>query len=181
MTKNRYLQDLLRESSPTARIEIARWQFLEEVFYFCGKIFLIWLLVYLFGRYADIIFNFTQKLSLDTNLADLKYYIVSGFALIPLFNTLKEFPHLFYSLSIRVYATPKYIIYKEGFYNKKVEKIFLSNIDNIDFTYTKLGKIFNYGTIHLTNAGGTVSLFHIKNNKRNYNKLKVLIEISNRK
>lgn len=181
MKKNRYLQDLLRESSETYKIEIARWQFLEEVFYFIGKIFLIWLIVYLYGKYAGTVFNFTKRLNLETNLEDVKYYIVSGFALIPLFNTLKELPHLFYSLSIRVYATNKYIIYREGFYNKKVEKIFLSNIDNIDFTYTKLGQLFNYGTIHLTNAGGTVSLYHIKNNKRNYNKLKVLIEISNKK
>lgn len=178
MKENNYLEKLLKESSKDEKIEIVKWQFLEELLYFLAKIMLIMLVVYSYGRITSYIYQVTQFFELEGKfrIDDIQYYIISGFALIPLFNTLKTFPKLFYSRTIEIYANKDYIFYKQGFFTKKIEKIYLSNIDNLDFKVTMIGRLFNYGSLYLTNAGGTVSLLCIKNTEENYKKLQILID-----
>lgn len=177
--KSNHLTNLLAGSYKDLEIEIVKWQCLEELGYFLLKFFLIIGIFYSYGKIIGYVFLVKEFFQLDVQIRfdEIGSYIISGFAIIPLFNLIKTFPSLWYSRTIKIFVNPQYIIYKQGAFNLNIEKIFLSNIDNIDFTRSLAGRIFNYGEIHLTNAGGTLSLKCVKNTKENYEKLKVLLDI----
>ena len=69
-----------------------------------------------------------------------------------------------------------YISVKHGLLYTKYDKLYLTDLNNIELYRSLCGKIFGYSTLELYAFGGYVCLPYLKNTKNNFKIIKKLME-----
>lgn len=95
---------------------------------------------------------------------------------IPLIGILRAVTSVLDSLFVEIGIGDKLIICKEGFYNKRLDKLYVKHIDNVEVHTTIFSELFNYGHITLYSFGGNINLPFVKDYQNVYFMIKNKIE-----
>jgi len=176
MTKRLFLQkhqgiNLLFEESNAQHIDIQKLQFIEEL---VRLSFIVLVLIGLFVIFNKI-GNFLYKIDILSNFSYHTDYLYSIFIL-PLIYYLKDIVNAFDSLFVIAIIKDNCLTVKRGLLFTKYDKLYLKDVNNIEYYRTLGGKIFGYGQLDLYAIGGILSLPFVKDNKHNFIIIKNIIK-----
>ncbi|WP_169338286.1 PH domain-containing protein [Colwellia piezophila] len=83
--------------------------------------------------------------------------------LLPVLYIFKDSHVVFKPFTIKVLLNDKDVTVTSGFFTKRHDKLTIRTVDNIELITTPIGRLYNYGTLHLYTPGATVTLPYIKN------------------
>lgn len=169
INKNRIqkiLNDSKREDVTVEKINTAKnapiLEFIISILLNIVGIMIVYWLVIL-GAHLLKIENFNQ---------DFLYSLI----FLPMIGILRAVTSVLDSLFVEIGIGDKLIICKEGFYNKRLDKLYVKHIDNVEVNTTLFSEFFNYGHITLYSFGGNINLPFVKDYQNVYFLIKHKIE-----
>jgi len=163
--------DRLFEESNAQHIEIQKLQFIEEL---VRLLFIVCVLICLFVIFNKI-GNFLSQIAILSNFSDHTDYLYSIFIL-PLIYYLTDITRAFDSLFVTALIKDNSLTVKRGLFFTKYDKLYLKDVNNIEYYRTPGGKLFGYGQLDLYAIGGVLSLPFVKDNKHNFIIIKNIIK-----
>ena len=138
------------------------------------------IILILFINYFKIpIINQIKKLYLMTNneMALLNIVLDGLFYILIVFLLFELLYNLVTLISIKTILTTQNIIQVDGIFSVNVNKIPLSNIENIDLKQSPIGLLLNYGTIKIKGQGFSTFYFENIINPINFkNEINIIME-----
>lgn len=138
------------------------------------------IILILFINYFKIpIINQIKKLYLMTNneMALLNIVLDGLFYILIVFLLFELLINLVTLISIKTILTTQNIIQVDGIFSVNVNKIPLSNIENIDLKQSPIGLLLNYGTIKIKGQGSSTFYFENIINPINFkNEINIIME-----
>lgn len=136
--------------------------------------YLIVIIFELFGVF--LVFWIVSLLSAVFVGQDFKKDFLYALVFIPVIGVLQNWHNAFSCIFVRVAIGSDIIVCKEGFFHKKIDKLYTDNIDNVEFNTSFWGELFDYGSITIYSFGGNVHLPYIKNPTKIYEDLKAKVK-----
>lgn len=163
--------DLLFTTSKATTIEIQKLQWIEEVLkcviaIACG-IFLFWAF--------DKLGNFLSSIEKLNDYSFNTEYLYSMFS-IPLIFYAKNMLYAFDSCFVKAQISENCITVKRGFFFTKYDKLYLRDVNNIEYYRSLGGKLFGYGQVDFYAIGGILNLPYVKDSEHNFNIIKGIIK-----
>ncbi len=155
--------DRLFQSSNVKELHIQKWQFIEEL----GKIGLIILTLLLFFNFFDFLTS-----------AHSEY--LNSLLILPLLYSLRNIKDAFDSLFVKAYIADNYITVRRGFFSTKYDKLYITEVNNIEYYRSLGGKICGYGELDFYAFGGMLSLPYLKDDKHNLQIIREIVKIVNK-
>lgn len=85
-------------------------------------------------------------------------------AFIPFVELIKTFPrNITYPLTLNATLIDKTITVKTGLVEMMIDTLDIDNIENIEYRYSIIGKMFGYKTITIQNYGGFIQIPYVHN------------------
>ena len=162
--------NLLFEESHAQYIEIQKLQFIEELIRLCciSSIFIILFLVF------NKIGNSLSEINILSDFSNHTDYLYSIFIL-PFIYCLGDIRYAFDSLFVTALIKDNCLTVKRGFFFTKYDKLYLKDVNNIEYYRTLGGKLFGYGRLDLYALGGILTLPYVKDNQHNFRIIKNII------
>jgi uncharacterized membrane protein YdbT with pleckstrin-like domain len=124
---------------------ITRWKFLDEIL----------LALFFSGIVVSLIFLVKNNV----------VTIVAAAILFTIWDIMSAKDFIYINLTILSITTRK-IVYRTGFFKTKNIDIPLRNVDNVQVSYTVLGKIFNYGKVRIESRSEPIEVNWVYNPTR---------------
>lgn len=162
------------ENETKVFVQKTHWSFIFNIKMIYNSILI------LFINYFKIpIINQIKKLYLMTNneMALLNIVLDGLFYILIVFLLFELLYNLVTLISIKTILTTQNIIQVDGIFSVNVNKIPLSNIENIDLKQSPIGLLLNYGTIKIKGQGFSTFYFENIINPINFkNEINIIME-----
>ena len=165
------LSSLFEGTENSQRLDIAKYQCIEEVFKIIIKIcsvYLIFLIMNWVGEYLTK-HEVLQQGGFNSDV------LFSVFVL-PLLYSLKDIKNCFDSLFVKVWKDETSLTVKRGFLANKYDKLYFEDVNNIELYRSFGGKILGYSTVDLYAFGGILTLPYLRDTHKNKEVITLLIQ-----
>jgi len=167
------LKKLFQEEGRCEKLEVVKKQCVEEIIKIILRIVLIASLFFLFNFLGESLVKHKKLIEGGFN-SDLLFSLF----VLPLLYSLKDIKDCFESCFVKIWISDNYITVKRGFLNKKYDKLYIDDVNNIEMTQTLGGKYLKYLTIDLYALGGFLRMPYLADTEKNFKAISELMKIS---
>ena len=105
---------------------------------------------------------------------------LNSLLILPLLYSLRNIKDAFDSLFVKAYIADNYITVRRGFFSTKYDKLYITEVNNIEYYRSLGGKICGYGELDFYAFGGMLSLPYLKEDKHNLQIIREIVKIVNK-
>lgn len=170
---NKRLDTLFEGKTGQERLDIEKYQFVEEIAKIAVKVLCV------YGLFVGL--NWLGEF-----LAKNELFIKGGFNsdvlfsvfVLPLLYSLKDIKNCFESLFVTVWKDDDSITVKRGSLWCKYDKLYFNDLNNIEFNRSLGGKLGKYCSLKLYAVGGITIVPYLKDTEKNHQAVSQLMSIA---
>lgn len=167
------IKKLFQEDNKCEKLEVVKKQCFEELVKIAFKIFLLISSFFVFNYLGESLAK--HKLLIE---GGFNSDILFSFFVLPLLYSLNDIKDCLDACFVEIWRSDKYITVKSGFLNKKYDKLYIDEVNNIEMSQSLGGKIFQYVTIDLYAVGGVLRMPYLADTEKNFKAISELMKVA---